>query len=69
MIELPLRRRGQKEGAVTYWRLAHRYYPEAKSNKGEVVQMGNGRWTNVLRFVVCVVVTLMVMLLTAPTAC
>ena len=31
--------------------------------------MGDGRWTKVLRFVVCVVITILVMLLTAPKAC
>jgi len=31
--------------------------------------MGDGRWKQFLRFVVCMAVTLLVMLITAPKAC
>jgi len=31
--------------------------------------MGKERWMKILRFVVCVIITLLVMLLTAPKAC
>ena len=65
---MPLSPRGPKD-AVTYWRLAHRLYLIAKSIVREVVRMGNGRGAKVLRFVVCVVITILVMLLTAPKAC
>ena len=44
-------------------------YLIAKSIVREVVRMGNGRGAKVLRFVVCVVITILVMLLTAPKAC
>ncbi len=49
-------------------RLAHRLDP-CEFPMGEVMLMGNGRWKQFLRFVVCVAVTLLVMLIIAPKAC
>ncbi len=31
--------------------------------------MGNERWTKILRFVLCVIVTVLLMILAAPKAC
>ena len=35
----------------------------------EVMRMGDGRWTKVLRFVVCFILTLLVMIYITPKAC
>lgn len=44
-------------------------FPPDKFQMEEVVRMGNGRWVKTLRFVVCVLITILVMVLTAPKAC
>jgi len=33
------------------------------------MRMGNGRWMKILRFALCVVIAIMVMLIIAPKAC
>ncbi len=43
--------------------------PKQISQRGEVMQMGNERWIKFLRFVLCVVITILVMLTLAPQAC
>ena len=43
--------------------------PLHKSKRGEVVLMGNGRWVKALRFVVCFIIALLLMILTAQKAC
>ena len=45
------------------------YYPNAKSAMGEVRLMGNERWMKILRFALCVLFTVLVMVLTTPKAC
>ncbi len=37
--------------------------------RGEVMRMGNERWNKILRFALCVVIAIMVMLVMAPKAC
>ena len=70
----------QPSKAVAFWRGGARQrkkeYPYRCSDwsglcddEREVVRMGNGRGAKVLRFVVCAVITALVMLLTAPKAC
>ena len=44
-------------------------YLIAKSIVREVVRMGNGRGAKVLRFVVCVVITILVMLQIGRASC
>lgn len=36
---------------------------------GEVVRMGNGRWAQALRYIVCFIIALLVMIATAQKAC
>ena len=49
-------------GAVAYRRLA-------TSLRREVRPMGNGRWTKVLRFVVCFIIIFLMMVYISPKAC
>lgn len=45
------------------------FEPLEEIQRREVVLMGNGRWAKALRFLVCAVITILVMLLTTPKAC
>ena len=64
---MPLSQRGLK--ARCYILAVGPPYLKVESMTREVVLMGNGRGMKVLRFVVCAVITVLVMLLTAPKAC
>lgn len=63
---------------MVYWPLEGRCYikavsspfePLRKSQRGEVMLMGRGRWTQVLRYIVWAIVAFALMAATAQKAC